>query len=134
MDEYKVDIEEDKLNKMEVMIKNMIPDNLNIGLNKNDIFDQKIDIIYAQIIFHWLKLKNFKEFETKIKNQLFLENIYITQDMLNKLCELIDKENIKDFIIEKIEDLSDKNKIYLYYVLLKDILKKPFFIYQIPFL
>ena len=134
MDEYKVDIEEDKLNKMEVMIKNMIPDNLNIGLNKNDIFDQKIDIIYAQIIFHYLKLKNFEEFESKIKNQLFLENIYITKDMLNKLCELIDKENKNDFIIEKIEDLSDIDKINFHYVLLKDILKKPFFIYQIPFL
>ena len=134
MDEYKEDIEKDKLNEMEVMIKNMIPDNLNIGLNKKDIFDQKIDIIYAQIIFYCLKLKNFEEFESKIKNQLFLENIYITKDMLNKLCELIDKENKKDFIIEKIEDLSDIDKINFNYVLLKDILKKPFFIYQIPFL
>ena len=134
MDEYKEDIEEDKLEKMKNQIKKMIPDNLNIGLTKDEIFSQKIDIIYAQIIFHWLKSKNFEDFETKIKNQLFLENIYITQDMLNKLCELLDKENKEDFIIEKIEDLSNKNKINFNYVLLKDILKKPFFIYQIPFL
>jgi hypothetical protein len=130
----KENIEEKELDEMEDRIKKMIPDNLNIGLTKNDLFSQKIDIIYAQIIFHWLKLKKFEEIETKIKNQLFLENIYITQDMLNKLCELIDKENKKDFIIEKIEDLSDIDKINFNYVLLKDILKKPFFIYQIPFL
>jgi hypothetical protein len=128
------DIEEKKLDEMEEGIKKMIPDNLNIGLTKNDLFSQKIDIIYAQIIFHWLKLKNFEEFESKIINQLFLENIYLTKDMLDKLCQLINEENKKDFIIEKIEDLSDINKINFNYVLLKDILKKSFFIYQIPFL
>ena len=134
MNEYEEDIQKDELNEMEDRSKNMIPDNLNIGLTKHDIFSQKIDIIYAQIIFHWLKSKNFVEFESKIINQLFLENIYLTKDMLTKLCELIDKENKKDFIIEKIEDLSDINKINFYYVLLKYILKKSFFIYQIPFL
>jgi hypothetical protein len=134
MNEYEEYTEKDKLNEMEDRNKQMIPDDLNIGLTKHDIFSQKIDIIYAQIIFHWLKSKNFVEFESKIINQLFLENIYLTKDMLTKLCELIDKENKKDFIIEKIEDLSDINKINFYYVLLKYILKKSFFIYQIPFL
>ena len=134
MNEYEEDTEKDELNEMEDRNKQMIPDDLNIGLTKHDIFSQKIDIIYAQIIFHWLKSKNFVEFESKIINQLFLENIYLTKDMLTKLCELIDKENKKDFIIEKIEDLSDINKINFYYVLLKYILKKSFFIYQIPFL
>jgi len=136
MDEYNdnEENEDNELNEIESKIKNLIPDNLNIGLTKDDIFSQKIDIIYAQIIFHFLKLKNFKEFESEIVNQMFLDNIYLTKDMLDKFCKLIDEGNKQDFIIEKIEDLSDINKINFYYILLKDILKKSFFIYQIPFL
>jgi len=134
MDEYYKDKIENELIEMEEWIKNMIPDNLDIGIAKKDIFSEKIDIIYAHIIFNWLKLKKFEEFESKIINQLFLENIYLTEDMLKELCQLLDKENKNDFIIEKLEDLSDINKINFNYILLKNILKKSFFIYHIPFL
>ena len=43
-------------------------------------------------------------------------------------------EYIKEYIIEKYEDLFDDKKINFYYILLKYILKYNHYIFQIPFL
>ena len=139
IDEYNENIEENELKKMEeqVQIKKMINEkltNLNIKLKEDDILSQKIDEIYGEIIISWLKLEEFEEIDSNIINQLFPEHIYLTENMFNKICNFFKNEaNIKKFIIEKIEDLSDNKKINFHYILLKYILKVSFFIYQIPF-
>jgi len=139
IDEYNENIEENELKKMEeqIQIKKMINEklkNLNIKLKEDDILSQKIDEIYGEIIISWLKLEEFEEIDSNIINQLFPENIYLTENMFNKICHFFKNEaNIKKFIIEKKEDLSDNKKINFHYILLKYILKVSFFIYQIPF-
>ena len=71
-----------------------------------------------------------------IINQLDLEHINITNLMFKKISEILNSnENyIKEYIIDKIDDLIDKKKINFYYILLKYILKNSIHIYQIPFL
>ena len=139
IDEYNENIEENELKKMEeqIQIKKMINEklkNLNIKLKEDDILSQKIDEIYGDIIISWLKLEEFEEIDSNIINQLFLEHIYLTKNMFNKIQNFFENEsNIKKFIIKKIEDLSDNKKINFHYILLKYILKISFFIYQIPF-
>ena len=139
IDEYNEDIENKELKEMEEQkqIKKMINDklkNLNIKLKENDILSKNIDEIYGEIIISWLKLEEFEEIDSRIINQLFLEHIYLTKNMFDKICNFFENErNIKKFMIEKIEDLSDHKKINFHYILLKYILKVSFFIYQIPF-
>ena len=139
IDEYNEDIENKELKEMEEQkqIKKMINGklkNLNIKLKENDILSKNIDEIYGEIIISWLKLEEFEEIDSRIINQLFLEHIYLTKNMFDKICNFFENErNIKKFMIEKIEDLSDHKKINFHYILLKYILKVSFFIYQIPF-
>jgi len=139
IDEYNKDTEENELREMEEQIetKKMINDklkNLHIELKEDDILSKRIDEIYGEIIISWLKLEEFEEFDSNITNQLFPENIYLTKDMFKKLYHFLENEtNVKIFMIEKIEDLSDNKKINFHYILLKYILKISFFIYQIPF-
>ena len=139
IDEYNEDIENKELKEMEEQkeIKKMINGklkNLNIKLKENDILSKNIDEIYGEIIISWLKLEEFEEIDSRIINQLFLEHIYLTKNMFNKICNFFENErNIKKFMIETIEDLSDHKKINFHYILLKYILKVSFFIYQIPF-
>ena len=63
-------------------------------------------------------------------------NIYLTQSMFDKLNKFLNlnENHIKNYIIEKKEDLIDETKINFYYFLLKYILKNSFYIYRIPFL
>ena len=139
IDEYNEDIENKELKEMEEQkqIKKMINGklkNLNIKLKENDILSKNIDEIYGEIIISWLKLEEFEEIDSRIINQLFLEHIYLTKNMFDKICNFFENErNIKKFMIETIEDLSDHKKINFHYILLKYILKVSFFIYQIPF-
>ena len=108
------------------------------NLNENDILTQKIDKLYAIIINNIIMNKKLDESQSTndILEQLDLKLINITKDIFDELVKILDKEKnyIKDFIISEGEDLFDSKKLNFYYILIKDILKSDFYIYQIPFL
>ena len=67
--------------------------------------------------------------------QLDLESIDITKIIFDGIHDILEnKENIFKYIILDNDDLFDNSKINFYYILLKYILKKSIFIYQIDFL
>ena len=108
------------------------------NLNENDILSQKIDKLYSIVINNLIVNKKLDESQSTndIIEQLDLKLINITKDIFDELVKILDKEKnyIKDFIISKREDLFDSKKLNFYYLLIKDILKSDFYIYQIPFL
>ena len=107
-------------------------------IGKNDIYGEKIDIIYAKIINYLIVNKKLEESEYTIDiiKQLDLESIYITKTILANLIKILDKNKdyIKEFMISKYEDLFNQKKINFYYFLLKYIIKSNCTIYHIPFL
>ena len=108
------------------------------NLNENNILTQKIDKLYAIIISNLIINKKLDESHStkEIIDQLDLNLINITKDIFDELVKILDKEKdyLKDFIISKEEDLFDSKILTFYYILIKDILKSDFYIYQIPFL
>ena len=109
-----------------------------INLNFDETNLNSIEEIYIQIIIHLIKLKKFEDFEYtyNIIKQLDLENIAITKYMFDKLSKIFDEkaEYINDYKITKKEDLFNEKKINFFYILLKYILKSPFYIFQISLL
>ena len=65
-----------------------------------------------------------------------LEHINIGTIILNSLKETLDKNNdfMKQYLVEREEDLYNETKINFYYILFKFILKSSIFLYHIPFL
>ena len=110
----------------------------NIKWKEEDIKLKKIDEIYFEIIKSLIENNKFKNYEYtyNIITKLDLESIDITKTMLDGIIDLIkNNENIYNkYIILKDEDLFDNIKINFYYILLKYILNKSIFIYQIDFL
>ena len=68
--------------------------------------------------------------------ELDFENIHITKTMFEELTNILKSDNdyMKQYIIFGKYNLLDKGIIKFYYILSKYILKKKFYIYQIPFL
>ena len=133
----------DELLKIVSNNKNIIKNNINIfkdfGLNftENYVVSKKIDGLYMEIIIELIKNHKFEDYEYthNILEQLNYENIDITKYMFDELYKILKNEDvIKTYMISKVEDLININKINFYFILFKYILKSPFYIYQIPFL
>lgn len=127
------------LNNIEKDITNNLPLlSKEIGLDKKieNIKEKSIELIYIEIIEILIinnKIEDF-QYTYDIINQLDLEHIEITNKMLNKISEILNSNYINKYKITKIEELFNIRNINFYYILLKYILKKPIFIYQIPLL
>ena len=136
------DGEEIKLNLIKEENTKIINNNINdfkeLNLNINTIFIEKIDVIYMNIIKSLIVNKKLddSEYLKNIIKEIGLESINLTQYMFNELTKLLDKSNnyVKDYIIEKYEDIFNKKIMIFYYYLLKYILKSKYYIYHIPFL
>ena len=109
-----------------------------LGLSEDDLISKKIDEIYVKILNKLVINNFFYDYDSAeiLLEQLDLLNIKITNTMFNELLKILneDNDNIKKFKINKIEDLKDKHKKNFYYIILKYILKNPFYNYNIPFL
>ena len=109
-----------------------------LELNAKDIINKKIDQIYIGIIMDLIRTNKFDYYENthNIIMKLDLENIHITKTMFEELKDMFKSNNdyIKKYIITDKSHLHDKSIINFYYTLFKYILKKQFYIYQIPFL
>ena len=106
---------------------------MNLDLNEDYIKTKKIDEIYIEIIYGLIKSKKIDDYNYtyNIINQLDLENINITKTMFNEISKILDSNN-NEYIITKVNDLNNENKINFYYIILKYILKDTIYIYQIP--
>ena len=124
--------DEDLLKKIEDENKKYI----NYNINKfKGLINSKINIedLYCEIIYKLLKKGNFG-YIIKIFDCLDLTSINFTKKMYERLLQLFDKRFVKYYQIINTNDLKNRDKILFYYVLLKYILKNPFYISHIPFL
>ena len=140
-DKYNEMTDEKKLNIIEKqnldIIKNINNINeLNLDLDENKLKEKNIDLIYIDIIKALFLKNDFKNIENieQILNQLDLELINITANMLDELLKILNDDFLKEYNIEDIEDLFNINKINFYFILFKYIIKNSIIIYQIPFL
>ena len=110
---------------------------LNNNLDLTFIKEKNIDEIIIQIITSLLTTRiEYYDYVYNILNELDFENINLTKEILDKLINIFDRNNniIDSYIIKSKEDLFIEIKINFYYILLKYILKNPYFIYQFNFL
>ena len=141
LDEYE-EKNKEKLDKIKEYNEKYIKENLNIfkdlnlDLKEDDFLSKKIDEIYSEIIVSLIKNVKFEnyEFTYNIIRQIDLENIDITEFIFKKLSELLDTNDIANYLILYEQDLYNENKILFYYILLKFILKNSIYIYQVPVL
>ena len=126
------------------LIKNIINKlkKFDIILNPEDVIEMNIDELYIKIIIILIntgKLSDY-EFAKEIFLQLKLDEInipiFINELIFKKILETLNtnNQNIKKYIITKIEDSFDKNIINFLYLLLNYIFKNPIYIYNIPLL
>ena len=126
------------------LIKNIINKlkKFDIILNLEDVIEMNIDELYIKIIIILIntgKLSDY-EFAKEIFLQLKLDEInipiFINELIFKKILETLNtnNQNIKKYIITKIEDSFDKNIINFLYLLLNYIFKNPIYIYNIPLL
>ena len=90
---------------------------VNINLTFDDIINMKIDNIYIKVIESIMVFNKFEDRE-KIFSKLSLNVINIANINLKELEKITKKEN---YIISKIDDLFDNEKINYYYILVKYI-------------
>ena len=139
-EKYKEEEEEEELTqKLDICDKNINNiDTLGLGLAKDDIKNNNIEIIYSKIIFYFLKNNNFEDYEKTYDflDKLKLGEINITQNLMKDLLIIFEKENeiLNKYKICEIDDLKNIEKINFYYFLFKFILKNDIYLYQIPFL
>ena len=136
--------EDEELDKIEnnntLIIKNKISKFKEINLTEKEIIEKKIDEIYIQIINSIIGLQklNDENYIIDIINQLDLQNINLTKKMLDNLNDFLKIQEIKKILetykITNFLDFYKEKTINFYYILLNYIVKKPIYIYQIPFL
>ena len=127
-----------KIEKESIEIFESKSQELKLNYTLQDLYNKKIDQIYADIIKSLIekdKNNNFRNIED-ILIELDLENIDITQAMIQYFSNLLNKYdvNLDKYIIKSFDDFSNADKINFYYILLKYLFKKSYLIYQIPFL
>ena len=131
-----------EINDLEILNKKRIETSVkkinNLEINAKDIINKKIDQIYIGIFIDLIKSKNIVDnnIAHSIIKELDFENIHITKTMFEELTNILKSDNdyMKQYIIFDKYNLLDKGIIDFYYILSKYILKKKFYIYQIPFL
>ena len=146
-DNYNDKKEKSILKQIKKENKDIIEKNINsfneigLKLTKEDIISKnskKLDEIYIKIIIELIKQKKFEDYEyaNKILNELDLENIDITKILFDELSKILNsnKNYIKDYMINNVDDLFIGENINFYYTLLKFILKNRIYIYQNSFL
>ena len=115
-----------------------LANNDNFDLKNQEIESNNLEEIYSKIIISLIRKERIKNYEyTKnILVQLNIDEINITENMFKELLIVFNSnENfIKNYMISKIEDLYDEEKINFYITLLKFIFKNSIYIYNIPFL
>ena len=117
---------------------------LDINLSEEDFIDKNIDDLYKEIIQALIKKEKLIDYDYSynILDQLHFQKVpicfYDTPGISesNDLLDTLDIFNdyIKKYIINTSEDMNNINKINFHYLLLKFVLKGPFYIYQIPLL
>ena len=114
--EYKLDFIEKK------SIENLKSffNKLNLQFNLNNIKNQSIDEFYSEIILFYLNKLENALLISDIFDNLDLENIELTEKMYSKIIKNL---NI-NYKIKQLDDLSNKNIINYYYILLKYIFNK----------
>jgi len=133
------DIETINTNRIENLIYEKINNNNELKLNVNLTYikSKTIAQIYIDIIIGLLKNKSEDyNFIYNTITKMELESIFITETMLKEVKFFLDNEKNgmwNKYLISKLEDLFDENKINFCYILLKYILKSLTFIYQIKF-
>ena len=140
-DEYNEEQEKAELKSIENRNILYIQNNIQIfkefdfNYDTNSFILKSIDEIYISIIISLKKLDNYENIYM-IFNQLNLESIDLTKKMFDEISNILnlDKNYIKDYFINELDDLFDNKKINFYYILFKYILKDSFYIYNIPFL
>ena len=109
-----------------------------LNLESDEIIITKIDEIYTGIIIDLIKTNKIDDIKyiNNIIKQLDLENIYITKTIYDGLASILisDSNYMKRYKISSKKDLYNDDIINFYYILFKYILKKPIYIYHIPFL
>ena len=129
---------EDEINKLLKENIHIFDEFKNLEIDKDNIRTKKIDEIYIIIIKSLIINKKLEDYgySSNILEQLDLESIYLTQNMLKQLFDLLNINNdyIKFYLITKTEDLFNIKKINFYFILLKYILKHSLYIYVFPFL
>ena len=73
----------------------IILEDIHLHLNENYIINNKIDIIYSDIICALIKQGNFNYYENIIK-QLDLENITLTKSMKDELSNILNENDINN--------------------------------------
>ena len=133
LDEY-----DENRNKIENIVfenNKIIKDNIdsfnkefNLEWKEKDIKSKKIDEIYLEIIKSLIENNKFDNYEYiyNIIKQLDLESIDITKFIYDGIHDIINKNQNK-YLISSKEDLFNNEKINYYYIILKYILKTPFF-------
>ena len=94
----------------------------------------KLDEIYINIIINVLLKSDEIDEKEKLINDIDLENIELTESMLNKIYEFFNGEEKNKYIISEAKDFYDEKKLNFYFYLCKYILKTNYYIYQINFL
>ena len=98
--------------------------------------EYQIDKIYADIISSLIRNKKIKDydFSLNILKQMDIENINITNEIYDKLSKTLNDEDIiKEYKIEKNDDIFNEIKINFYFILIKYIFKNSLYIYHINF-
>ena len=131
------EIEDENINYIDNNIK-IFQEKFGLNYNKDDFMNKNLDLIYIEIfnaLIENRKLENYDDVIEIIK-MLDLENIDITKIMYDKISILLNSNEayITDYIISKVEDLKNINKINFYYIIIKYLIKRPIYIYNISML
>ena len=137
LDEYQEEIERIEKENKKIILENLKIFEDYFGLEmKEENFKEEIDKIYVKLIQSLIKNKKFGnyEFVLDVMKQLDMENILITPLMYEELSNILKNEElVKDYKIVDKNDFYDENKINFYFILIKYIFKKSFYIYNIDF-
>lgn len=144
-----IEIEENKLNEFntenEKKINKDFLENLkkyNLIYDEETIKDISFNDLYSNLIIQLLMKSGKMEEKNKEDEELFselikeidLENIIVTESMINKIREFFeDEEENNKYKISNNDEINN-DKINFYYNLFKYILKNSFHVYHIPFL
>ena len=110
--------------------------NINLNLDKLDEDDIGIDDIYTNIILSLIKMDKLNDSQDTINilTELDIKNLRINKKIFTNLETFLNKDNLKQYIITKYDDLLNKNIIIFYRMLFVYILKSSDYIYYIPYL
>ena len=111
---------------------------IKLNISFEEVIMKNLDDIYFDIIKSILNLDSRDKYDKalNILTQMNLDIIDIMNgNMFHKMKMALNEKNFKrKYLIETIEDFNDKNKINMYFILLKYIFKNSLYIYQISFL